>query len=144
MSRKAVSKATKTHGMSQHPLYPTWHQMVSRTTNPDSHNYTWYGARGIKVYEPWRTDPKAFIGWILENLGPRPAGTTPAGLPQYTLDRIDVDGNYEPGNIQWADRVQQARNRRQVTELTRQRDELARENAELKAENEALKAGRLF
>ena len=55
------------------------------------------------VYEPWH-DPRVFITWIEANLGPRPE--------RMTLDRVNVNGNYEPGNVRWATWAQQRANRR--------------------------------
>ena len=78
--------------------------MRKRCTNPKAHNYQYYGGRGISVYEPWRHDAGAFITWIEENIGPRPEGMS--------IDRIDNDGDYEPGNLRWATHSQQVRNRR--------------------------------
>ena len=93
-----------THGMTDHPLYDTWCSMVHRCTNPKMRNYCHYGGRGIRVHEPWLSDPTQFIGWIEKNLGPRPAGMS--------LDRINNDGNYVPGNLRWADAKTQANNQR--------------------------------
>lgn len=56
------------------------------------------------MWEPWRTDAGAFINWMLANLGPRPAGMS--------LDRIDNDGDYEPGNLRWATQAEQNNNKR--------------------------------
>lgn len=71
-----------------------------RCHTPTNPKYPDYGGRGISVCEEWRTNPKSF----LEHIGPRPDG--------FSLDRIDVNGNYEPGNVRWADAKQQAENRR--------------------------------
>lgn len=83
----------------KHPLYMTWLGMKQRCHNPKSRNFKWYGARGIAVCRRWRESFLAFVG----DVGPRPGGTT--------IDRINVDGNYEPGNVRWATALQQNRNR---------------------------------
>lgn len=92
------------HGRSKDPLYQLWLRIKKRCDDPKAHNYRWYGARGISVWDSWRNDAGAFISYIEKNLGPRPDGCS--------LDRINNDGNYEPGNLQWATAVEQARNRR--------------------------------
>jgi hypothetical protein len=85
------------------PLFYTWHSMIQRCTNPNKNNYRHYGGRGITVYPGWLKDRKAFERYILETLGPRPEG--------YSLDRIDNDGGYVPGNLRWASRSDQQRNK---------------------------------
>ena len=92
------------HGMRYHPLYQTWSGIVNRCLNPKRPHFHNYGGRGIKVYEAWIASPTPFIEWIEANLGPRPDG--------HTLDRIDNDGHYEPGNLRWATPQQQALNTR--------------------------------
>lgn len=95
-----------TPGYASHPLYFTWHGMLDRCYNEDVRNYRWYGARGIQVHPEW-LGPNGlanFVRDIERELGPRP--------PQYTLDRIDSNGHYEPGNIRWATRSQQFANQR--------------------------------
>jgi hypothetical protein len=72
--------------------------------------YRYYGGRGITMYAPWVNDSTAFINWVESNLGPRPQG--------HTLDRIDNDGNYEPGNLRSATRAVQLRNRRPKANTT--------------------------
>ena len=97
------------HGLARHPLYDTWAGMVRRCEQPSHKYYRNYGGRGISVCNAWH-DAAAFITWMEANLGPRAAGMS--------LDRIDNDGDYEPGNVRWATRKQQRDNRR-GTELQR-------------------------
>lgn len=93
----------RTHGLTDHPLYPTWYGVWARCTNPRAVGYRNYGGRGIKLYELWR-DPARFIADIEKDLGPRPDGLL--------LDRVNNNGHYEPGNLRWATWETQANNRR--------------------------------
>jgi predicted transcriptional regulator len=99
------------HGMYAHPLYMTWALMMDRCHNPRSKDYPGWGRRGIEVCPEWH-DVTAFITWIEANIGPRPGGRTTGGRPEYTLDRINNDGNYEPGKVRWATQLQQRTNTR--------------------------------
>lgn len=83
----------------QHYLYDTWETMRKRCTNPNYKGYSNYGGRGITVCDRWN-DFTLFV----EDMGERPQG--------YTLERTDVNGNYEPSNCVWATRSQQCLNRR--------------------------------
>jgi hypothetical protein len=123
------------------PLYFIWWGIKQRCENPGFHSYARYGGRGIRVYPEWRDDFRAFEAWINENLGPRPAGKTKRGAWEHTLDRWpDNDGNYEPGNVRWADRQGQYDNQTHPHEqrdaleaqLAAALDEIARLEAELK------------
>lgn len=83
-------------------LRVTWRGMKRRVTNEKSKNYARYGGRGITIYPLWLTSFKEFKKYIMENLGERPEG--------HSIDRINNDGNYEPGNIRWADAAVQKQN----------------------------------
>lgn len=80
-----------------------WYGIKDRCYNQHNKRYNRYGARGIQVYEPWKNSFEEFYLWLKNNIGLRPG-------PEYTLDRIDNDGNYEPGNIRWATILEQIRN----------------------------------
>lgn len=102
-SRRVLGSPKHVDGRTRHPHYARWYNMVRRCTNPSDPNYRHYGSRGISVCEEWRT-PANFYRYLDEVLGPCP-GT-------YSLDRIDVDRDYEPGNVRWASKLEQYRNRR--------------------------------
>jgi len=93
-----------THGLSRTPHYKRWANIVRRTTDPNDKDYKQYGARGIAMWDEWRNDVAAFVSYLDDVLGPCPKGQS--------LDRIDNDGSYEPGNLRWADRSTQSINRR--------------------------------
>lgn len=82
------------------PEYYSWMSMKSRCTNPNRENWMRYGGRGITVCERWMK-----FSNFLEDMGLRPG-------PKYSIDRIDPDGNYEPGNCRWATSAEQAMNKR--------------------------------
>lgn len=81
--------------------YRSWTHMIGRCENPKDKDYHHYGGRGISVCPRWRHSFSAFLA----DVGPKPT-------PRHSIDRINNDGNYEPGNVQWATRSQQMRNRR--------------------------------
>lgn len=90
----------KRNGQVKHPLYKTWEKMKSRCFNPNVAGYKNWGGRGITICGRWLE----FENFV-EDLGPKPG-------PTYTMDRIDNEGNYEPGNVRWATPTVQARNTR--------------------------------
>jgi len=82
------------------PEYRAWSHMIGRCENPTDGSFADYGGRGITVCERWRSDYANFLA----DMGRRPRGMS--------LDRIDVNGNYEPSNCRWADKWVQAQNKR--------------------------------
>ncbi len=82
------------------PEYIIRRGMIDRCENPNNRRWAEYGGRGITICDRWRTDFAAF----LLDVGARPSS-------KHSIDRIDVDGNYEPGNVRWATAKEQARNK---------------------------------
>ena len=90
------------HGLAGTPIYRVWRNMKSRCLNPNNCKYPSYGARGIKICDEWLNDFQNFYSDVstLENFGNL----------DYTLDRIDVNGNYELSNVRWIHKSLQSRN----------------------------------
>lgn len=82
------------------PLYDRWLRIKQRCHNPKSPHYSRYGARGISMSEEWLKSYKAFEKYI---------GKPPSN--KHSIDRIDNDGNYEPGNVRWSTSHEQAMNK---------------------------------
>lgn len=89
------------HGMSRSKLSAVWQAMKQRCLNSENQNFPYYGGRGIGICDDW-IQPEAFFKWAQEN-GYR------EGL---SLERINVDGNYEPSNCKWVTMKVQNRNKR--------------------------------
>lgn len=100
----AIAKAKRVHGdngkvrASEHAI---WAAIISRCYHPKNKCFKYYGARGISVCREWRESYPKFLA----DVGRRPSQT-------HSIDRIDVNGDYEPGNVRWATPIEQRRNRR--------------------------------
>lgn len=103
MTFRKGNKLGYKHGMWKTPEYEAWQGMIQRCENPNDTGYKNYGGRGITVSEEFHD----FQIWY-EYIGPRPS-------PEYSQDRINNDGNYERGNIQWATGTEQQNNKRPIS-----------------------------
>jgi len=103
--RDAALAANRKHGAAgrsaRSPEYDAWQNMRSRCERPAYPHYADYGGRGITVCARWRESFEAFLA----DMGPRPSA-------KHSVDRIDVNGHYEPGNVRWATQPEQCRNTR--------------------------------
>lgn len=106
--RRITAARNLTHGSSKRgaetPTYRTWKAMWARCTNPNVPHWKDYGGRGITICERWRSFEN-----FLADMGDRPEGRS--------IDRIDVNGNYEPSNCRWATALEQRHNRRDTGSL---------------------------
>ncbi len=105
--KRDENRRRATHGMTDSPTFRSWAAMKTRCLNPNGARYASYGGRGITICEQWVNSFENFLA----DMGPRPSGTT--------LDRVDNDGNYEPGNCRWATPSQQNSNRRSFAKKVR-------------------------
>ena len=89
------------HGEHKTRLYKIWEGMKNRCLNPNNKSYKNYGGRGITICAEWKNSFIAFRNWSVSN----------GYNENLSIDRIDVNGNYEPSNCRWADAKTQCRNR---------------------------------
>lgn len=104
--RRSYGRVKGVFGLSGTSTYKIWGAMIERCTKSGNNRYAMYGGRGIKVCSRWRD---SFVAFLVD-MGMRPEGMS--------LDRIDVNGNYEPGNCKWSSGVEQARNKTNNRMLT--------------------------
>jgi hypothetical protein len=103
LSRENTATRRRSHGASRTPLYEIWVGMIARCRRTTSTSYPYYGGRGIKVHDAWADDFAAFQ----RDVGARPSA-------DHSLERVNVDGDYEPSNVTWVLRREQVRNQRRT------------------------------
>lgn len=102
--QKKFGEARTTHHQSRDKFYYLWQGMKQRCSNNNHKNYKDYGGRGITVCDEWKNSFEAFRDYVSQ--------LPHFGESGYTLDRINNDGNYEPGNVKWSTQIEQCNNRR--------------------------------
>ncbi len=109
-SAEMAAKRKTTHNLYGNRIYRIWANMIQRCKNPHEKCYKNYGGRGISVCQEWVENFLSFHSYVISLVD--------SDNEKMTLDRIDNDGNYEPGNVRWATRKQQGRNTRTVKMVT--------------------------
>lgn len=101
LSKEVTSTRSTTHGKSRTTEYRIWSGIKDRCLNPNSRDFPGWGGRGIKMCQQWQESFETF----LDDVGGRPG-------KEFSLDRVDNEKGYEPGNVRWATMTEQHRNRR--------------------------------
>ncbi len=106
--KEASALRLRTHGKKKTRIYNTWLQMKARCTNPKARDFENYGGRGITICAEWRNDFQTFYDWAMAN----------GYADNLTIDRINVNGNYEPDNCRWVSIQEQQNNKRTNRRIT--------------------------
>lgn len=103
---ETIKKLRTTHGKTGTPEYRTWTRIIERCSNPNNHNFTNYGGRGIRVCKQWSKFEN-----FLKDMRSRPS-------KDHSIDRINTNGDYCPSNCRWATNIQQQNNKRNNKYIT--------------------------
>jgi len=101
LRREIVMECNTTHGLSKTRLHKTWRGIIQRCNNKKNTRFKYYGGRGIIICDEWLNNFKSFYDWSIKN----------GYSDDLTIDRINNDGNYEPGNCRWITMLEQCHNR---------------------------------
>lgn len=116
VKRKHLKKMPNGSDASKHPLYNSWRSMADRCLDENNSYYQDYGGRGIKICDRWRP-PLGFWNFV-DDMGDKPSYEKSHGRSVYSLDRIDVNGDYCPENCRWANQSEQMDNTRRNKKYT--------------------------
>lgn len=108
--KSRIGDESRKHGKTRTKIYKTWCHIKQRCFDKNDTRYNDWGGRGITICDEWKDDFQAFCDYVskLENFG----------KVGYSIDRINNDGNYEPGNVRWVTKIVQNNNTRRNHYLT--------------------------